>query len=183
MIKYPIFYTDRLMLRKFEISDAPKVQKLAGLFEIADTTLSIPHPYPDRAAEEWIKSHKSDFRKKKAIHFAIVQKLTSELIGAIGLSDIEESHSRAEMGYWIAKEYWNQGFATEAARAVLDYAFADLNLQRVYAHHFKRNSASGKVLKKIGMQEEGILRSHIQKWGKFEDIVIYGIVSSKLPKE
>ena len=180
MIKYPILHSDRLILRKIEISDAPKVQKS---FDIADTTLSIPHPYPDGAAEEWIKSHESDFRNIKAIRFAIVQKLTSELIGVIGLIDINETHSRAEMGYWIAKEYWNQGFATEAAQTVLDYAFTDLNLQRVYAHHFKRNPASGKVLIKIGMEKEGILRSHVQKWGKFEDIVVYGILRSKFPEE
>ena len=179
MKKYPTLHSDRLILRKVEISDAPKVQQFAGLFEIADTTLSIPHPYPDGAAEEWIKSHESDFRDKKAIHFAIVKKSTSELIGIIGLIDIDATHSRAEMGYWIAKEHWNKGFATEAAQAVLDYAFAELHLQRVYAHHFKRNSASGKVLIKIGMEKEGILKSHVQKWGKFEDVVLYGILRSK----
>ena len=100
----------------------------------------------------------------------------------IGLSDIEQQHSRAEMGYWIAIKFWNRGFATEAARAVLDYSFSDLDLQRIFAHHFKRNPASGKVLEKIGMQKEGVLRSHIKKWGKFEDLVVYGILRSDLPE-
>ena len=182
MVKYPTLTTDRLILRKFKISDAPKVQKLAGLFEIADTTLNIPHPYPDGAAEEWIKSHESGYRKKTSIHFVITLKSTAEIIGVIGLSDIEQQHSRAEMGYWIAIKFWNRGFATEAARAVLDYFFSGLDLQRIFAHHFKRNPASGKVLEKIGMQKEGVLRSHIKKWGKFEDLVVYGILRSDLPE-
>jgi len=183
MIKYPTLKTNRLILRGFRISDAPKIQKMAGIFEIADTTLNIPHPYPDGKAEEWIKSHEADYRKKTGIHFAITLESTAELIGAIGLMDIEQAHFRAEMGYWITKEFWNQGFATEAARAVVNYAFKDLNLERLFAQHFERNPASGKVLKKIGMKKEGILRSHIKKWGKYEDIVVYGILRSDTSNE
>jgi RimJ/RimL family protein N-acetyltransferase len=140
--------------------------------------LNIPHPYPDGAAENWIKSHQSEFRNKSSITFAITRKSAAGIIGSIGISDINEEHSRAEMGYWIGKEYWNQGFASEAARAVLNFAFTDLELDRIVAHHFLRNPGSGRVLEKIGMKKEGILRSHIKKWGKFEDIVFNGMLRS-----
>jgi len=174
----PTIKTRRLFLRAFRLTDAPVVQRLAGVFEIADTTLNIPHPYPEGAAAGWISSHPVDFKQQRAVHFAITRHKTAELIGAISLMNIEKEHRRAEMGYWICREHWNQGFATEAARAVVAYGFDSLNLRRIFASYFMRNPASGRVLGKIGMQEEGILRAHVQKWGRPEDLVICGIMSN-----
>ena len=62
------------------------------------------------------------------------------------------------------------------AHAVLKYGFEVLNLNKIHAHHFKRNPASGKIMQKIGMKHEGCLRQHIKKWGKFEDLEVYGIL-------
>ena len=107
--------------------------------------------------------------------FAIVLKDDATLVGAMGLI-VNRDHENAELGYWIGKPYWNQGYATEAAQAVVDYAFTALRLRRVFAHHFSRNVASGRVLKKIGMHHEGRLRQHVKKWDRFEDLDTYGIV-------
>jgi RimJ/RimL family protein N-acetyltransferase len=82
------------------------------------------------------------------------------------------------MGYWIGKPYWNKGFTTEAAQAIINYGFDILELNRIHAHHFSRNVSSGKVLLKIGMQHEGRFRQHVKKWDKFEDIELYGILKS-----
>ena len=75
------------------------------------------------------------------------------------------------------KPFWNQGYCTEAARAVLAHAFEELGLHRVFAHCFSRNPSSGRVLEKIGMVHEGRLKEHILKWGKFESLDQYGIVN------
>ena len=83
---------------------------------------------------------------------------------------------RAELGYWIDRPYWNQGYCTEAGRAVLWYGFTELNLNRIHAYHLSRNPASGRVMQKLGMTREGLLRQHAKKWGKYEDIVEYGLV-------
>ena len=92
---------------------------------------------------------------------------------------LSQPHANAEMGYWIGKPYWNQGYGTEAAGGILQYAFEQLDLNRVYAAHFRRNPASGRIMQKIGMTYEGCLRQHIKKWDSFEDMEYYGILRSE----
>jgi ribosomal-protein-alanine N-acetyltransferase len=176
MTEYPSLETTRLILRSFILEDAPEVQKLAGNKEIASTTLHIPHPYENGMAEEWISKHQEEYEKGEQITFAIVHRDEKYLIGAIGLSGFSEEHETAEVGYWIGKPYWNQGFCTEATAAVLKYAFNELKLNRVHARHFKRNPASGRVMQKVGMKYEGCLRQHFKKWENFEDSEMYGIL-------
>ena len=97
------------------------------------------------------------------------------LVGAIGL-DIRRAHDSAELGYWVGAEFWNRGYCTEAALAILDYGFERLQLNRVHAAHLERNPASGRVLLKLGMQREGELRQHLKKLERYEDLVLYGIL-------
>jgi len=78
---------------------------------------------------------------------------------------IEADHRRAELGYWIGVPYWGKGYATEAARSVVNYGFSTLELHRIFASHVPANPASGRVLTKIGMRHEGRLLGHILKWG------------------
>lgn len=171
--EHPVLETERLHLRPFSLTDAPAVQQLAGDEAIAATTLNIPHPYEDGMAEEWIGSHQERFDKGEAVIFAITLRAERTLIGAIGL-EINQAHERAELGYWIGKPFWNQGYCTEAAEAVVRFGFDKYQIHRIHAAHFSSNEASGRVMKKIGMQHEGKLRRHIKKWGRYEDLEIYG---------
>jgi len=171
----PIIKTERLILRSFTLADAPIVQKLAGDREIADTTMNIPHPYIDGAAEEWIGMHAERFQTGKVVTYAIVLKKSSQLIGAISLL-VLRTFDRAEMGYWVGKDFWNHGYCTEAAAALLKFGFGSLRLNRIFAEHFTRNPASGAVMEKIGMSFEGCLRQHMKKWGKYEDMNVYSIL-------
>jgi ribosomal-protein-alanine N-acetyltransferase len=174
----PTLETERLILRPFHLSDAKRVQVLAGEKDIASTTLAIPHPYEDGMAEDWIATHPEAFEKGERVNFAIVLKSSDELIGAIGLT-LHQDHVRAEQGYWVGKPYWNHGYCTEAAREVVRYGFEALSLNRIHAMHLSRNPASGEVMKKIGMKHEGKLRQHILKWGTFEDVELYGLMKSE----
>ena len=171
----PTLETERLILRPFVLSDAPEVQRLAGERDIASTTLNIPHPYEDGTAELWIGTHEASFEAGRIVTFAIVDRGTNALLGAIGLT-INAEHDRAEMGYWLGKPYWGNGYCTEAAAAVLRFAFEELGLNRVYACHLTRNPASGRVMQKIGMRHEGRLRQHVKKWGQGEDLETYGVL-------
>jgi RimJ/RimL family protein N-acetyltransferase len=97
------------------------------------------------------------------------------------LRDIDPEHGQTEMGFWIRVDFWGRGYATEAAQALLQFRFGTLKLNRIYAHHMLRNLASGRVLEKIGMKREGILRERVRKWGVYEDVAILSIIRKEWP--
>lgn len=175
--RQPTLQTQRLILRPFTVADAPDVQRLAGEYEIAAMTLLIPHPYEDGMAQEWIQTHAKEFEEGTAVNFALARRDSGELCGAIGLG-IDKVNHNAELGYWIGKPYWGQGYCTEAAKAVLQYGFEVMGLHRIHSLHFSHNPASGRVMQKIGMSYEGFRPQHTRKWGKFMDVVMYGILKS-----
>jgi ribosomal-protein-alanine N-acetyltransferase len=172
----PTLETERLILRSLTVHDAPAVHRLAGRREIADTTSSIPHPYTEDQARQWIERVADLIAKGKAAVFAIQDKREDVLVGAIGLREIDTEHSLAELGYWVAVECWGRGYATEAAWAVVNFGFEQLGLNRIYAHHMARNPSSGRVLAKLGMRHEGLLRQRLKKWGVFEDVVLMAVL-------
>ena len=185
----PEILTPRLTLRAFRMDDASRVRELAGEREIAANTANIPHPYEEGLAEAWIGSHAERRSRGEAVVFAVQLRedleeasadtlRPGELVGAVGL-ELDRENRQAELGYWIGKPYCGRGLATEAAGAVLRYGFEELSLNRVHAHHFARNTASGRVLEKIGMVREGCRRGHAVKWGRVIDVVLYGVLADE----
>jgi RimJ/RimL family protein N-acetyltransferase len=174
----PTLTTHRLTLRPFTLDDAWDVERLAGKREIADTTLNIPHPYPVGAATRWIESHATAWANGSNATFAIIENESAKLVGAISLM-IKREHQRAELGYWIAPDRWNKGYATEASRRVLEFGFRSLAMHRIESRHFLRNPASGAVMKKIGMQKEGVERDLVLKWNRYESLALYSILETE----
>jgi RimJ/RimL family protein N-acetyltransferase len=174
----PKLQTAQLILRPFVTTDAPDVERLAGDRAVADTTMNVPYPYASGTAERWIASHQAKFDAGEQVVFAITLLETGELVGAIGLH-VDALHQRAELGYWIGQAYWSRGYATEAGKAVIEYGFRQLQLHRIHACCFQRNPASSRVLEKLGLKREGVQRSHIRKWDKYEDVVLYGLLRSE----
>lgn len=172
----PALRTNRLVLGRFLPEDAPDLQRLAGDRAIADTTLSIPHPYTLDHALAWIGTQRREAVRRRSTNFAVRLPSGGPLIGSVGLRDIDPEHLQAELGFWIGREWWGQGYATEAAREVVRFGFEELGLNRIYAHHMARNPAAGQVLRRIGMQQEGRLRERVRKWGVYEDVVMYAIL-------
>jgi RimJ/RimL family protein N-acetyltransferase len=173
----PVLETERLILRPFALSDAKEVQRLCGDFAVADTTLNIPHPYPDGAAEEFISKQSTKYEKGDGVVFAITLKSDGRLIGGMGL-DVRKPFHRAEIGYWVAKPFWNQRYATEAGQAVVNFGFNHWSLHKITGSYFRRNPASGCVMRNLGMVQEGLLRDHITKWDRFEDVVVCGLIKT-----
>ena len=167
----PTLHTARLVLRPFTRDDIPALVPLIGAREVAATTRSIPHPYTVADAEKYI----AESGQHGEINLAIVRQADAQLIGG-GILRPEEKDANAEVGYWIAVPYWRNGFASEAAQALVQYAFETLQVHRVYAYHSSNNPASGRVLQKLGMKHEGTMRQHQRKWGEYLDIEVYGIL-------
>jgi len=174
----PILETERLVLRPFQISDAARVKALAGAPKIYRTTLNIPHPYEDGMAEKWIASHASQFYQGDRVSLAITLKADGVLIGAIGLHATLR-HQRAELGYWIGVPYWGSGYCTEAAIAIIRYGFDVMNYHKITSTHMECNPASGRVMEKAGMRQEGILIDQVIKDGRYRTMIVYGIIDSE----
>jgi len=177
-VKQPDLESDRVLLRPYVERDAVRLQHLAGDHAIADTTLNIPHPYEDGMAEQWIGTHGELFAAGTHVIFAIIDKATSELVGTVSLT-VERRFNKANLGYWIGKPYWGQGYATEASGLIVEYGFRKLGLHRVASTHLTRNPASGKVMQKLGMQYEGTLRGDTMKWDRYEDLCVYGLLADE----
>jgi len=174
----PTLETERLVLRPFQISDAARVQELAGAYEIYRPTLNIPHPYEDGMAERWISTHAVHFYAGEGVSLAVTLKGDGLLIGAIGLG-ASLAHRRAEIGYWIGVPYWGNGYCTEAAIAVIRYGFEVMNLHKITSSHMEWNQASGRVMQKAGMHKEGTLVDHVIKEGEYRTMVLYGILNGE----
>jgi RimJ/RimL family protein N-acetyltransferase len=174
----PILDTARLILRPFTLADAPDVQRYVSDRDVAAMTLSIPHPYPDGGAETWIGTHAAKYADGQRVSFAITERDTGTLVGAIGLH-VKSAHGRAELGYWIGKPFWGRGYATEAGRAVIQFGFEVLGLNKIHAAVFTKNPASDRVIRKLGMKWEGRLREHDLKWGAYEDIDVYAVLAKE----
>lgn len=158
-------------LRHFTAADAPRVQLLAGEREVAESTALIPHPYPDGAAAAWIATHEAARGAGAEYTYAIMATGDDLLIGAIGLRPGPSEHE--SFGYWIGRPYWNRGYATAAAQAVIVLAFELLDLDELTASHLARNSASGRVMEKCGMR---LLRTETRDHrGIAEEFCIRGV--------
>ena len=179
MLQYPHLETNRLVLGEIYAADIPNIIKYAGNKKVAETTLNMPHPYQEKDAIFWINMAQQGWQDKTKNIFAIRLKTNQELIGGVGLH-IDARFNRAELGYWVAVPFWNQGYMTEAVQTVIKYGFDTLELNKIYAVHEVGNPASGKVMLKNGMLKEGELKQHVRKNGVYKDLVQYGVLNGEL---
>ncbi len=177
MALVPELKTERLLLRPFDPADADNVYRLVSAPEVAETALNIPHPYPVDGAPAWISTHGPNAAAGAAFTWAVTDRVTGALYGAIELR-VTPSHRRGEIGYWAGVPFWNRGITSEAAIRVVEHAFSMLDLQRVEATCLPRNRGSARVMEKAGLSYEGTLKGYVQKRGEPEDRAIYGIVRS-----
>jgi [ribosomal protein S5]-alanine N-acetyltransferase len=171
MTRLPTLETARLQLRPYNADDLAELVPLIGTREVAATTLRIAHPYTEEDAKVFLQFTQEPGK----IWLATTLRDDGRQIGGIGLR-VDDQHQNAELGYWLGLPYWGLGYATEAAREILRYGFQDLSLHRIFASHFKHNTASGRILLKLGMRYEGCQREHVRKWDRFVDSELYGIL-------
>jgi len=168
--------TERLRLRPFELSDANSVSELCNNFKIYKSTLTLPYPYPIESAVSWISTHAENFDNDRIYEFAITDKDSGILYGAIGLSH-HKANRNGEVAYWIGEEFWNKGYGTEALTAVIDFAFTHKNYHKIWARYFESNPASGRMMQKVGMTYEGKQIDHVFKENRLETLILYGMIN------
>ncbi|MBL0212395.1 MAG: GNAT family N-acetyltransferase [Myxococcales bacterium] len=170
----PTLVTERLTLRALRLDDAAAVADGAGDKRVARYLIAVPTPYPLALARRWLQGRIDWWAEDRGVTLAITRRTqTRQLLGTVSLR--RHAH-RAELGYWLAANAWNFGFATEACRALVEYGFRDLDLQRIYAQVIAGNTASQHVLDKLGMACEGTKRQHLRKGRKLHDVVLYGLL-------
>lgn len=173
MKKFPIIQTERLILSPLEEKDIPFIVEYLQHRIFSDLTSNIPYPYMENDARMWLEMSKEAFDNDTGYTFGIRNK-EGQIIGAIGLHDRDDD--KAELGYWIGIPYWNKGYVTEAAKALIDFGFNELNFHKIFATHFPHNPASGRIMEKIGMEQEAVLVQEVKKDGEYFDLVRYCIV-------
>ncbi len=170
--EYPVLQSARLQLRPFALADGAEVNRLVGDEAVASTLVAVQYPYNEDMARRWITQHQASYDTGGALNFAVEERDSQVLVGFIGLGGNEH---RAGMGYWYGRPFWGQGYATEAGRTSVAFAFAELGLVRLEASHLKDNLASGRALQKMGMSHQGRRAHYVPKWDAYCDKEEYAI--------
>lgn len=165
-------------LRKWELADASDLAVILSNTKIQDNLRDgLPYPYTEQDGIDFISAMLSA-DENETFAFAIVVK--SKVIGSIGIFRQGNIHRQtAELGYYIAEEYWGKGITTEAVKQICKYVFDKSDIVRIYAEPFAYNTASCRVLEKANFQYEGTLRKNAVKNGKILDMKMYSLLKTE----
>ena len=166
-------------IRKWELSDAKDLATALSNKKVQDNLRDgLPYPYTEQDGKEFISAMLSADENET---FAFAITVDNTVIGSIGIFRQENIHRQtAELGYYIAEEYWGKGIMTEAVRQICEYVFRESDIIRIYAEPFVYNIASCRVLEKAGFQYEGTLRSNAVKNGKVMDMKMYSLLKEEI---
>ncbi len=165
-----LMQTNRIQLRRWQDTDAKTLYKYAS-----DPVVGINAGWPPhKSVEESLHIIRTVFNNDAT--WAIVLKKTHEPIGCIGFythasSNIHIGENDCEVGYWIGKPYWNNGFCTEALRLMLSYCLHVRHFENIWADHFIGNPASGRVMQKCGFRDTGLVNKCSRLQGGDKDLV------------
>lgn len=162
-------------IRKWKLSDAKELAAAVSNKKVQDNLRDgLPYPYTEQDGKDYISVMLSA-NENETFAFAITA--DDKVVGSIGVFRQENIHKQtAELGYYIAEEYWGRGIMTEAVKQICAYVFDRSDIIRIYAEPFAYNDASCRVLEKAGFQYEGTLRSNAVKNGRVVDMKMYALV-------
>jgi ribosomal-protein-alanine N-acetyltransferase len=173
----PRLETPRLILRALSLDDADDIFAYASDSEVTRYTIFERHQSLDTTIE-WLRSVLDMYCDGHPGPWGMERRERGRLIGACGFRNWDAHHGRAEMGYTVTRAFWNQGYATEAVRALLAFGFEHMNLNRIEARAVPANVGSTRVMEKAGMKLEGVLRQSEFFKGGYQDLALYSILRS-----
>jgi [ribosomal protein S5]-alanine N-acetyltransferase len=165
-----------LVVRPQMAKDDLSVRELANDPRIASLSIWPMQGYGRKLCRRWIAGTHEGWEEGTRAEFALELKSGGEVVGLAGLDRREAGPASAELAFLLKVGFWGQGYATEAAEVVVDFGFKRLKLNRIYARHLAGNSASGRVLAKLGLRQEGVLREFAPKGNGFEDAVLLSLL-------
>lgn len=167
----PDLRTARLSLRGLQPDDAASVFRLVNDYSVAGNLARVPFPYREAMAGDWIGSTHAQAARGEGYHLAIT--LDGTLIGCVGLTMNRSNPGEAELGYWLGRKFWGQGHAREAARALLDWGFSTLGLDRVVASALIDNLGSQAVLRACGFVQTGQGMQEFMSRNRVMEVLIF----------
>ncbi len=174
--EFPQLETNRLILREMTYNDLEFYFRHFNNAKIVEGSC-FPGPKDLEAAKEELERYCiKPFKENKGIRWGIIRKGDNELIGTCGYYDWHKTVRRAEIGYDLDPAYWGQGLMTEALRAVLQYGFEKMNLNRIQAIIDSRNTRSLNLVHRLGFKKEGVLRQNSYFDGQFRDDVCFSLL-------
>ena len=174
----PTLRTERLILRRVRRRDAADIFAYAQDEEVARHVLWDAHR-SIRDSRAYIRYLRRQYAAGEPSSYAMELKATGQVIGTVGFVRYDEEHNAAEVGYSMGRAWWHQGLMTEALRELIRFAFEELGLHRIEARHELDNPASGRVMARCGLRQEGILRGAVWNKGRYADVAVWGIVSEE----
>ena len=171
----PTIETERLLLRKITLSDASDMFEYASNPEVSQYTMWSTHTSIEDT-KYFLQSLTKMYKRRELVDWGIVHKAEKKFIGTCGFVEWSMTHSRAEIGYALSRRYWGEGYMSEAVNAVIEFGFREMSLNRIMARCEVNNIASARVMEKVGMQMEGILRQHLFVKDRYWDLKIYSIL-------
>lgn len=176
------FETERLIIRDHVMEDLKEHHRLMSDMEVMSYIQDImTHSLEESKENLKFSIMESKQVERKCYFFAILEKATEKLVGSIGFTILEkgEGTGNAELGYFILKEFWGKGYTTEAAKAVIDFAFETVQLHKITTGCIAENVGSEHIMIKLGMEKEAHLKKHVLHNDEWKDRVAYGLIKKR----
>jgi RimJ/RimL family protein N-acetyltransferase len=168
----------KVNLRRVQKSDADSIAENAN-DALVTQYLFTPYPYTVVDALDFIASSHRMHRNNTSYPFGIEHKEERKIIGTIGLYRVDHVNRNAEVGFWLGRKYWRQGMTSEAINLILDFAFNERDFHRIYARVMHPNTASLKLLDKLGFTKEGTMRQAVYRDNEWLDFVWFAMLKNE----
>lgn len=174
--------TERLIIRPMQQSDLRDLFSMMHNSEVVNQTIALERHNDLSETEDLLKAILNNYDPESSTDwaiFAITLKSDNKCIGYCGFYAYASLFKRAEIGYALSQEFWGKGIVPEACQPLVEYGFKELGLERIEATVYPENRGSVRVLEKLGMQLEGVLRNHVIREGRCRNRLIYSLLRNE----